>query len=194
MKKLYFVVPLLAIALASAFLLSCRKETLRIIDDPAAQGAASCSNGIYDGDEQDLDCGGSSCAACTALTPPCSPSNQSLSINSVGNFSYSAVYHDSLTYSWYEINCYSPDMRIKLGTMPGNVAKAYYIDPAGLDANDAQIYINSGFSGTYNATSGKLYVKRVNGKVEVTFCSVALENTQSSSFNTTGSGKVTVTY
>lgn len=63
-------------------LLSCRKEEERVIPGGYRLFTSDCTNGIQDGDETGVDCGGS-CVACITVDLNCSITNGTISMGGV---------------------------------------------------------------------------------------------------------------
>jgi hypothetical protein len=167
---------------------SCRKAQLREMEN-TGNIPLSCSNGTYDSDELDLDCGGE-CEPCAAgtLDAPCAPNNNSITIDSYTYTFGSASADSASTYDMFASGSQG-SISIKLNTTPPLTdKKIYYIGSSAYDINKATITLNLSSFLTYGASSGKIYTERVNGKVRVTFCNI----TFGSSFGTsTGTGRLT---
>ncbi len=195
MKRINFLCTslLLSTVLCSAFFYGCKKKE---IETPAVVIPAHCSNGIIDGGELNTDCGGE-CSPCSAITAPCA--------GTITNNTATLAGFPDLT--MYFVNCNiqsgnytivgnstNGDIRITLSGAKPTVNRAYYFiagtGPSSILAEGvAQVHMSKGFSGSFYASGGKLYVAIVNGKVEVTFCSIIFQGDQTSG-DFLGSGKV----
>lgn len=156
-----------------------------------------CKDGIINGNELDTDCGGD-CVACGTITAPCNPTLNSASLTGTATSTFYSI-HPTFEHGNYVISCLAStggDMYITLEGDTPRVDRAYrFVDGTGpatnLERNQAVIQMNKGFAGSFYAGKGKLYVKIVNGKPEITFCNVTFSGDQTSG-NFIGSGRVLV--
>lgn len=162
--------------LATFFIFSeCRKQELRDFED---ETTASCFNGIQDGDETGIDCGGT-CGSCS-VTPSCIVGSDTLQSSlSNGSTYYNAYSSGSSTQSTnyeaviYFTSSYRITVRIH-GTPDESIAYSDG-DPFSLGAGQADVeYFNSGT--TYNGSGGNVYVEKVGNSYKITACGYSWSN------------------
>lgn len=176
MKKLFFVTCI------SILFFGCKREQVltTLEDGEILNYERHCYNGIKDGDETDIDCGGE-CAACPELPhpiPTCThPANTLIVLGS----SYTATVGTITTGSPYEVNgTYSSSntaYTMKLKNEP-NLTTNYLIGPYNPTAdNEVQIIVYYGFT-PLTLSSGKVFFSK-NGNV---FTAVICDGIATTSF------------
>jgi hypothetical protein len=157
---------------------------------------ATCTDGIRNGNETDIDCGGR-CQACegkTTATAPCA----SVLANNVVTFNNTKITFASGPYSCeqnadyfelrFEQGSYS--IMIELYGIPPTSNKIYkFAYDWTARENEAVLAVTTGGK-TYIADEGYLYTTILNGEMIMEFCSIKMRDTYSGSTNTIISGKL----
>lgn len=152
---------------------SCvRKQNLVEPHGVLAEYATHCYNGLLDGDEISVDCGGE-CGPCNFVTPSCSPGASALKIGTSsytiagtacgtpsGNFIMDGGYIDGT-------------VTIELGVGAPDVTKEYNIINSVPGINEAYIHLSTGSYGGLIPISGKVYFSQSGGKYVVTICNAS---------------------
>jgi hypothetical protein len=162
----------------TALFIGCkRKQELRDLTGKQvlAQGLSTCYNGIQDGDETAVDCGGS-CNACTFPTAPCTPTVNTIKIgtstyiiypnppsSSGGNISFTGSYSGGISYY------------LELGTGSSNpdLTKTYTINTnVSVSSGHAYSYLTtSSFSfADFQIISGNVYITKTGNVYYATIC------------------------
>jgi hypothetical protein len=167
MKKL---IPILCILTTLSF---CKKNS-EIAEDgrnETSQYPPHCFNKIKDQDETAVDCGGK-CEACsvgTPVTPSCTTSVNTFSIN---NVNYTANLGTKDTGAYYNVNGVygsSKNYRLTLKSPPDQT-KVYTIDGSIPDqANEAAMQFDYNLTTVY-LTSGKVYFKNNGSSYTAVIC------------------------
>ena len=168
-KKLFFI-------LLTTLVWGCkRKQNLREFSgsDVLAQGPVTCYNGVKDGDESYVDCGGS-CIPCNFPVAPCSPSNNTLKIGNT-NYTTSSSFCGNYGGSNYEFSgtlSGGGNYTIKLGVANPDLTTSYTIRPySGITNKEAYVSIVTFFNyGSFDLSSGTVYITQVAGKYYATIC------------------------
>ncbi|MTI22553.1 hypothetical protein E1176_16090 [Fulvivirga sp. RKSG066] len=188
MSTLKHIFTILAIILT---LTSCLEEQ----DNPLKEGfyAPTCTDGILNQDEEEIDCGGK-CDPCPEpVIAPCASSLQDNYISTT----YDEL--DLLTVLCQE--SYRGGFKVTGNSTGGDFSISFSDDQLPDEDKDYQLrsqldYYNSEvatleivypFSGSYDSYAGDLYVTHNDGQVLLEFCSVSLRNRQ---FDITASGRV----
>lgn len=166
-----------------AVFISCRKETPATLPDNAVYGSTTCNNGIKDGNEDAIDCGGD-CDPCITPNPDCMLTNNKVTFagdafNDFQIYSSSDIVVDTTTSATQTfINVESSDIDMKF-TFSGDAIETfkYYTATASSTPNEDQVQVTWRRSFTdYVVTDGDFYVYTVNGKYVIEFCSVIAYN------------------
>ncbi|MES2513023.1 MAG: hypothetical protein V4580_02720 [Bacteroidota bacterium] len=155
--------------IAFTFFGCTRKQTLVEPEGTLAEYNDHCYNGLLDGDEISIDCGGE-CGPCNFATPSCSPGTNTLKIG-------------ASTYAIAGTSCGNPSSQfemdgayidgsvtIEIGENAPDLTAEYDIINSVPLSHQASIHFTSGSYGGLNLYSGKLYFSQVGGKYIATIC------------------------
>jgi hypothetical protein len=174
------IVTLLVISGALLATNSCKKHTP--ITPLPEYGSATCGNGLFDGAEQDVDCGGF-CIPCAAskLTPPCNAAFDSLYFNSVGYVTVSSVAENNSS----GCNYYVLSATTNLGTMDivmyakPTKTRVFYLTK--YDCSNTKYYpdfyfqVNLPYPNFFRSDSGKVYALVNGSSITYVFCNVSVK-------------------
>jgi hypothetical protein len=146
-----------------------------------------CSNGIIDGDELDVDCGGE-CAPCGTITAPCNPDTNIVTFDSctymagfpntirtVNMFSGGHI-NTSGNYEMTGTSTGSYIVKIILSGQRPTTPRVYDLSGQGFSSyypGNGQVFFDFQ-TGTVFSTSGKLYVTPFGNSLIFTFCHAKL--------------------
>lgn len=166
------------VALLSAAIVGCRKQTPLELRDGTVESSYTCSNGIMDANEDGIDCG-----------PDCTPCLLSLAdcglplVDNQFSESYTTTITTNFTTGQVSASTTSGQLVIE-GTTGGKYVRATFasVDPemfsafnanewGTLAANEARLEYYTGIY-LYTAYSGSIHLNRINGKLSVEFCDV----------------------
>lgn len=159
----------------AVFLSSCRKEELRSELDGhiKAYANAHCFDGVLDGDELYVDCGGS-CTVCDQVTPSCTMTNNTMTIDGTV---YTLTNVDSTTTTSTGVKVFSASsgsINIQIRILPPynpyiEYGISTYVNPD--NSSDASIYVTNvpGMSSAY-PNGGHVYFNDNTGSLVVTTC------------------------
>lgn len=172
-------------------LASCMAEQ----DNPLI--VATCTDGIRNGNETDIDCGGH-CQACEGKTTLAAPCASALTTNVMmfnnTNVKFAAGANNCLqTSEHFEFQLAQSNYKIliELNGIRPQTSKIYKL--AGewtAGDNEAVLIISASNGRTYIAMDGYLYVTILNDEMIVEFCSIQMRESYSGSTNTIISGKL----
>lgn len=166
---------LISLLLCLAFISCNRKKTLKDVDKIGilAKGPATCYNRIKDGDELDVDCGGS-CQDCNFEIAPCSPPGNLITIGTSTLNLYPDIVNQSGQYIFEGTYTNGFSYKIELSDITPNTIKAYNLSNS-IGFGTATVYFKkSGFSGgnsqDFYINKGKLYVTKTGNIYYATIC------------------------
>jgi hypothetical protein len=174
MRRSLLLKPLI---LLSAFLIGlsfsgCRQKSDRassleypLVTSTSAAGAVHCFNGVQDGNENGVDCGGD-CVPCHAATPSCSIGANSFQSNGGSATTITSPAVSAGTNSTYTFtgNTSLGILTITINRTP-DITQSYPIDGMNYTAN-----LNDPNQGSMDASGGTLYFNFANGKYSATLC------------------------
>ncbi|HXC03948.1 MAG TPA: hypothetical protein VNZ86_04300 [Bacteroidia bacterium] len=168
--SLFLFVVLIAVG---AYFSACRKKEDRApsLDHPLvtstnANGATHCFNGVQDGNENGVDCGGD-CIPCAAAVPPCSITANTLTMSGVGTSSVTSPAVSTSGGYTFTGNTNYGVITISITGTP-DITHAYTVD--GINVN-ASLNDGSVTYGNMSANSGNVNFNFANGKYSATLCS-----------------------
>lgn len=175
---------------------SCRKIKPHDLPENGLNMPAYCANGIQDGDEEYVDCGGS-CSACEHVVAPCSTTLNTVSF-SLGSPSFPTVTYTSaqittgVTSGAFHITADDGNTKITFTFLYDHVIANqihHVADAAPVLGDEVSITINKPFYPAFSAYSGDVYINYADGKLVLDFCGV---NIGSGSTSLTMTGDITV--
>lgn len=161
----------LLLAFTTVILFSCiRKQNLVEPDGILAKYDTHCYNGLLDGDEISVDCGGS-CGPCNFAVPSCSPAANTLKIGA-SNYTISGTYC-GIPSSTFEMDGSYNDgtLIIEIGESAPDLSAEYNIINSVPGVHEAYVHLSTGSYGGLILNSGKVYFSQNNGKYTATVCS-----------------------
>jgi hypothetical protein len=158
------------LAFTTILFVSCiRKQVLVEPKGTLAEHANHCYNGVLDGDEISIDCGGE-CGPCNFATPSCSPGANKLKI---GASNYTIAGSSCGTPSGqFEMQGSYIDgtLTIDLGENAPDVTAEYNIINSVPLYHEASVHLSTGSYGGLSLISGKVYFSQSGGKYIATVC------------------------
>lgn len=164
------------------FVLACRKETPVVFKEGVSAGNSTCSNGVMDEGEDNVDCG-VNCTPCLMSHPDCF---ETLESNKV-SFSYSST--DNFDFSSAVITSEVVSGKLRIIADNGtNILKAtfmlespdpfrsYDIDQYPSTSDEVKLEITDNFGNNFVGYSEKLHLNREGGKYTLEFCSVYMNS------------------
>jgi hypothetical protein len=176
----------------SALVLSnCRKQVA--VDMPSNSEIVGetplivdpCANGIKDGTEEAIDCGGT-CNACVLAQGSCASSliDNRVHYYGLGTVIYSSASCSSTTSSGVLVitSSFSNRLTVTFGTSNPTPYTSYVVT-SNPNPNANEVYVTYDYTGTlYTSISGTLYYNLIASKNSVEFCDIQLINGASSTF------------
>ncbi|MBI3517885.1 MAG: hypothetical protein HY062_00825 [Bacteroidetes bacterium] len=147
-----------------------RKQNLVEPKGTLAEYAEHCYNGVLDGDEISIDCGGE-CGPCNFATPSCSPGTNKLKIGSstytLTGYSCGAPNSDFVM----DANYSNGSVTIEIGASAPDMSVAYNVVNTSIPGtNEASVRCTTGSLGTLALNSGSVFFSQTNGKYTATIC------------------------
>jgi hypothetical protein len=156
--------------LITTIIFSCtRKQTPVEPEGKLAEYNEHCYNGLLDGDEISIDCGGE-CGPCVFAIPSCSPGANTLKIGS-SNYTIAGTSCGVPSSTFKMDGSYNNGtVNIEIGENAPDLTAEYDIINSVPLVHQATIHFSSGSYGGLNLYSGKLFFAQNGGKYTATIC------------------------
>lgn len=147
-----------------------RKQNLVEPNGVLAEHANHCYNGLLDGDEISIDCGGE-CGPCNFAVPSCSPGANILKIGT-SNYTITGT-SCGVPSSTFEMDGSYTDgtVTIEIGENAPDLTAEYNITNSVPGVHEAFVHFSTGSYGGLILDSGKVFFAQNGGKYTVTICS-----------------------
>lgn len=155
---------------------SCRKIEPHQLPSNGIKGPSHCLNGIKDGDETFLDCGGS-CTDCETVIAPCSVPENTVytSLGTTHVYSGTQII-GSAAGSSYQLTADNDTLSIVF-TFPFDEIMAgmvYTVNTGVLTSDQIAVSVNKPFYPTMYGETGSVYINYSDGKYILEFCEINL--------------------
>ena len=167
---------------------SCtRKQTLVEPDGKLAEFSEHCYNGLLDGDEISVDCGGE-CGPCNFAIPSCSPGSNILKIGASSTYTLTGYTCGAPNNDFIMVGNYSNgSVTIEIdGSAPDMTATYTAVNSSIPGYHEVYVRCTTSGLGTLALNSGSVFFSQNNGKYMVTICGGSAY-----SFNTASNHAVT---
>jgi hypothetical protein len=161
---------LLIVLFISAAVAGCkRKQDLVEPDGKLAKHPAHCYNGLLDGNELGIDCGGE-CDPCNFPTPTCTPASNTIKIGT-STYATTGTSCTAGSSNYDMMGSYSGgSYTVSFSNSTPDLSVAYTINSGVLSYGEASVTISDGMRGSLSLSSGTVYVSLTGGVYTATIC------------------------